>query len=351
MKGGEGKRMSELDGLGEMVTGAVLAGAVEPAAGGAAGRREGHCLNCSTPLTGPFCSACGQRARVTRSLATFFGDLIQGLFNFEGKIWRTLPMLAWRPGEMTRRYVEGERARFVSPVALYLFTVFAMFAVLNVTGTIGGDLSTISSGLGAAQAEERKELARLDRERQAAVARKADVASIDRRIAAKKKDLVDLQRLQRGEMVRVDADDQQDAPPWLRDAVARVQANPQAFILKVQDAASKFSWLLIPLSVPFVWLLFPFNRRYHLYDHTVFVTYSLAFMMFLVITGGLLVSAGLTSLASLLIFIPPLHMYRQLREAYRLGRFNALVRTIVLLVFSTIVSILFLMAMLAIGIF
>ena len=31
-------------------------------------------------------------------------------------------MLAWRPGEMTRRYIAGERARFVSPVALFLFT-------------------------------------------------------------------------------------------------------------------------------------------------------------------------------------------------------------------------------------
>ena len=58
------------------------------------------------------------------------------MFNFEGKIWRTLPMLAWRPGELTRRYIAGERARFVSPVALFLFTVFLMFAVLNFTGAL-----------------------------------------------------------------------------------------------------------------------------------------------------------------------------------------------------------------------
>ena len=50
--------------------------------------------------------------------------------------------------------------------------------------------------------------------------------------------------------------------------------------------AYKFSWLLIPISVPFLWLLFPFSRRYHLYDHTVFVTYSLSFMMMLVIVSS-----------------------------------------------------------------
>lgn len=31
----------------------------------------------------------------------------------------------------TRRYVNGERARFVSPLALFLFTVFLMFATIG----------------------------------------------------------------------------------------------------------------------------------------------------------------------------------------------------------------------------
>ena len=52
---------------------------------------------------------------------------------------------------------------------------------------------------------------------------------------------------------------------------------------KLKTNAYKFSWLLIPLSVPFVWLLFPFSRRFRLYDHTVFVTYSLCFMSLLVV--------------------------------------------------------------------
>ena len=53
------------------------------------------------------------------------------MLHFDGKFWRTLPMLAWRPGELTRRYIDGERARFVSPMALFLFSVFLMFAVFS----------------------------------------------------------------------------------------------------------------------------------------------------------------------------------------------------------------------------
>ncbi len=349
MKGVKGERMSEVEGVGELVTGAALAAAVEPSAGGEAGHRDGACLNCSTPLTGPYCSACGQKARVHRSLQTFFGDMVQGLFNFEGKIWRTLPLLAWRPGEMTRRYVEGERARFVSPVALYLFTVFAMFAVLNFTGTLNPGANSLSKNLEIAESEERSKLADLQGQRKAAVAAGKDTKGIDRRIAASKEDLAQLKNMKRGDIVRLNDNEANEAPPWLRDTAARIQANPEAFMAKVQDAASKYSWLLIPLSVPFLWLLFPFNRRYHLYDHTVFVTYSLSFMMMLAIAAGLLVSAGWVPIASFLFFVPPIHMYRQLRGAYQLGWFSALVRTFLLVTFACAVAVLFMMVVFAIG--
>ena len=134
--------VGSLDAIGDAVTGAMLGRAVEPQAGEA---DDGHtheklCLNCGTALIGPYCSACGQKAHIHRSVRAFFADFIQGAFNFEGKMWRTLPMLVWCPGIMTRRYIAGERARFVSPVALYLFTVFAMFAVT------GGTPSTTMTG-------------------------------------------------------------------------------------------------------------------------------------------------------------------------------------------------------------
>jgi len=339
----------EVKSVGEIVTGGLIADAVEPGAGDDGGIHDGACLNCGSTLTGPYCPACGQKARVHRSLATFLSDMIQGLFNFEGKIWRTLPMLVWRPGEMTRRYIDGQRARFVSPVALYLFTVFLMFAVLNLTG-MSADPGSMQANLGQAAAENRSELTRLEAERRTALARRSEVAAIDRRIAGKKEDLAQIDQIRRGELITFDGKEEDNSPRWLREAAARIQSDPEAFIGKVQDAASKFSWLLIPLSVPFLWLLFPFNRRFHLYDHTVFVTYSLSFMMMLVVAGGLLVSIGVPSLASLLFFVPPIHMYRQLRGTYGLSRLNALLRTVALVSFAFVASTLFFVAIFAIGI-
>src|SRR4029079_19228154 len=165
--------MGDLEAIGEAVTGGLLARAVEPSAGEAADKghtQEKSCLNCGVPLTGPYFAACGQKAHVHRALPRFLQDFASGMLNFEGKFWRTLPMLALRPGEMTRRYIAGERARFISPVALYLFTVFVMFAVLNFSGALGSSNhpSRFQSSLKTGLAEHQATLAKLQQQRRTA---------------------------------------------------------------------------------------------------------------------------------------------------------------------------------------
>ena len=348
--------MGEFEAISGAVTGGLLARAVEPNAGEALAdghTQETSCLNCGAALRGPYCAACGQKAHVHRSLRAFMQDFIAGLFNFEGKFWRTLPMLAWHPGEMTRRYIAGERARFISPVALYLFTVFAMFAVLNFTGALdpsGGPVggAGLQRGLRAEIAVNQAALARLETQRETAAAAGKDLAVLDKKIAERREDIEESRKVLSGEVFTTNATTE-DVPDWVDPLIEQASENPGLLMANIQDSASKYSWLLIPISVPFLWLLFPTRRRYKLYDHTVFVTYSLSFMMILVIVSGLLVAAGMSALAGLLFFVPTFHMYRQLREAYLLGRWSALARTFALVTFAFICAGLFLAASVAIG--
>src|SRR3954453_8785187 len=342
--------MNGIDAVGDAVTGGLLARAVEPAAGEAADKGHTHeknCLNCGTPLTGPYCAACGQKSQVHRSVRGFLQDFVQGLFNFEGKIWRTLPMLALRPGERTRRYTPGERARFCSPVGLYLFTVFAMFAALNLTGALGTP-KHFQSELKADIADNQVAIAKLEVKKKAAGATGADLARIDRKLAKLHEDIAENQKLVSGKAI-VTQDPGDETPSFIKPFIENARDNPEVVSMKFQDAASKFRWLLIPLSVPFLCLLFPFRRRYNSYDHAVFVTYSLSFMMMLVITGSLLVAAGFSTLASLLFFVPPFHMYRHLKGAYELGKWSAIVRTMALVTFAFAAAGMFMAAAVAIG--
>ena len=99
-----------------------------------------------------------------------------------------------------------------------------------------------------------------------------------------------------------------------------------------------------------MWLLFPFSRRFHTYDHFVFVTYSISFMLLLFVVVRLLnltiFGDVATALAALYV---PFHMYRQLRGAYRSSRFSALIRAALLLFFSLFAAIFFMLLLLALG--
>ena len=72
-------------------------------------------------------------------------------------------------------------------------------------------------------------------------------------------------------------------------------------------------------------------------------------MMILVIAGSLLVAVGASGLAALLFFVPPFHMYRQLKEAYALSRLSAVLRTMALVTFAFIAGSLFVAMAAAIG--
>jgi hypothetical protein len=118
--------------------------------------------------------------------------------------------------------------------------------------------------------------------------------------------------------------------------VANALKNPQLLIYKLQSNAYKFAWALIPISTPFVWLLFAWRREFKLFDHAVFVTYSLCFMLLLATATVLVMRVhALEDAAALaILLVPALHVYRQVREAYVVPRWGALWRTLLLLAFG-----------------
>ena len=348
----------ELGALGDLATGSLAARAVEPAAGGVAGTpgdghtHEGACLNCGTPLLGSHCHACGQRAHVHRTLGAFGHDLLHGVLHFEGKTWRTLPLLAWKPGKLTREYIDGKRASYVSPIALFLFVVFLSFAVFNLLGA-GDALQDPANGLEksahAAYEENATRIAKLESERAALPASETVQRT---RLEKKIESLEGDQQGLRSVLGNVGSDVGKDFAQGFKDnplpsesslakAVDHIRANPQLAIYKAQSSAYKYSWMLIPLSVPFVWLLFPFSRRFTIYDHTVFATYSITFMIALVAVASLLFYASLGAIGGLLLLYAPVHMYRQLRGTYTLGRFGAAWRMLALSLFAWVAIALF----------
>jgi hypothetical protein len=315
------------------------------------------CLNCGTRLVGEHCHSCGQTGHIHRTVGAIGHDLLHGVFHFEGKVWRTLPMLFFRPGELTRRYVHGERARFVSPMALFLLSVFVTFTTLSILGIAPpaevSALAPARSGIEEAlrtnareRAETAADLAKLAADNPARPRVAKEVAKLD----------ADARQL-RGAMATLPRSDTEFLgfkTGWQRldHGIEKANKNPGLMLYKLQANSYKFSWALIPLSVPFLWLLFFWRRDLHGYDHAVFVTYSLSFMSLLFIGLTLGSALGLSQSTVMLaaFLIPPVHIYKQLRGAYRLRRRTALPRTgVLVLFFIPVVSLTFFFLLLGLG--
>jgi hypothetical protein len=365
--------MADIEAAGDALTGAIIAKTIE---GQTARQEHGpapqSCLNCGTPLTDAYCAHCGQAGHVHRSLHSLAHDILHGVFHFEGKFWSTLPQLFFFPGRLTRRYIDGERAKFISPMALFLFTVFTMFAVFSFTTSSLRDLDKADVS-GKWKVGNERALDTTERNIDKLNAKLEDPALTDAQRAQIRQDIADMeasravmQALARGDLNalkdlkaenKADPSQQADhhgfrlgfSTGWaaldqrLQRGIDEASNNPQLLLYKLKTSGYKFSWLLIPLSVPFIWLLFFWRRDIRLYDHAIFATYSITFMMLLLALVSTLAYVGAPDAlwGSLLMFAPSVHMYKQLRGAYGLSRAGAWIRLIFLSIFSVIVLTLF----------
>jgi len=358
------------------------------------------CLNCGTALSASYCGSCGQAAHLHRSLWHLSEEFLHGVLHFDTKGVRTAPLLTFRPGLLTRRYIDGQRTRYVSPMALFLFCIFLMYFVFSLAA--GGDSHNVQ--IKAEDARTAK--ADLDKARQEA---DEDVAKATTKLEQLKKAGADLSEAQQelaeakfakkmaaaSTAVAIAAIDlgsrsaaearpgqAQPATPnpgntavsidaavgsgtWQEQLAAKAKphvadlgtkgkiyralANPDLALYKLKSTAYKVSFMLIPISLPFLWLMFFWKRGVKMYDHGVFALYSLSFMSLLFTAAALMAMMGVSSsvVAMCIIFVPPVHMFAQLRGTYGLGLFAASWRTIALLCICGTAFVLFVLLVVA----
>lgn len=105
---------------------ASASGAEQPAAPGTTA-----CANCGAPLSGRYCSSCGQRhlEQPVHHFWHFLGEALEDLTHADSRLWQTLRALLFRPGYLTREFLEGHRVRYLPPVRLYLVLSLIFFVI------------------------------------------------------------------------------------------------------------------------------------------------------------------------------------------------------------------------------
>ncbi len=84
--------------------------------------------------SGKYCGVCGQRVEYhLHSIWDLLGEAAEVLTHADSRLWRTLGSLVSRPGWLTRQFIEGRRARYLSPFRLYFVLSVLFFIIVSIT--------------------------------------------------------------------------------------------------------------------------------------------------------------------------------------------------------------------------
>ena len=238
-----------------------------------------QCDNCYTPLQGDFCHQCGQEKKsyirnVSGVVTEFFGEFS----NWDARVWRTLVPLWFRPGYLSRRYVDGHRVPYVPPLRLYLFTsiiAFLILARLLPDTTVNKAVPEVSA------AQEQKIWSDVITEVQQDLEQDQQQTPFDSKIS----------------FLSDPAQQEFDAK---LDAII---ANPKLAINKFFSLAPQMMFLLLPLFALLLKLLYIRSNRYYM-EHLIVALHSHSFILqFSVLYLALQALAGSISLPWLLTVI------------------------------------------------
>jgi hypothetical protein len=214
------------------------------------------CLNCGTALSGRFCSKCGQRAvpphPSTRELAA---DAFNELSGWDGRFAVTIRTLIRRPGELTREFLAGHRARYISPLRLYLVASLVYFVAAAAAPNMRGPNVVEAGGF--------------------RVGVFTPLDSVDR-AAGRTVDPSGLTAEQRAEALK----QLDESPAWMRPVLRQAIDDPQRLQRSMLSSLPRLLFALVPVFAVIVSL---FYRGRHFPEHLYFALHFHA-MIFAVLT-------------------------------------------------------------------
>lgn len=94
------------------------------------------CAACEAPLAGRYCHECGQDSRAKPApLREMAVQVATSYSPIDGKLARTLAVLATRPGRLLNAYRSGAGSLYVTPLKLFVASTALFLAVLNFSDT------------------------------------------------------------------------------------------------------------------------------------------------------------------------------------------------------------------------
>ncbi len=293
-----------------------------------------NCLNCGAQLQGQYCGNCGQRARSRLiSLWELISDAFGDLFEIDSRLWQTLILLIMRPGQLTRDYLRGRRARYMPPFRSYLVLslIFFLVAFFDPHEELGLLFEPESESAASTDAAAHREAVLEELAEEGIIIGSDDESDDESDVECE-----------------IDESDFEDIPGWLArrltpERMKRICEqtkldNGRQVIENLVDNIPAALIVLLPVMALVLKALYPLSRRYYV-EHLLFFVHFHAFF-FLILTLQILfarlaellhvpenISVVTLVVASLYI---PVHLFISMRRVYGQGRVTTFLKYVVL---------------------
>ncbi len=342
-----------------------------------------ECPNCSHPLdlTDRFCAYCGQLNSTKRlTLKDFFNEFVLSVFTYDSRFRHTLKDLLFKPGTITRYYVDGKRFHYANPFRFFLSASIFYFIIVGAISFFNEndlDLSKANININDDAIEAIDEAlqdsipkiegipVQFNKEIQDAIA-DAKKETARKRESKKVKDSLgyiyiaqkDIDTLnnvegffRKFELFRdfyktTDITNTNEAldslhyektkiNAWLyseNEVLERIEKNPLRFVNYLASKTPFFLFFFSPLFALFFWLIYS-RKRANYMEHLVFIfhIFSWIFVILLIslIPDSLLPTQNLIA-GLLLTLIGPFYFYKALRNFYKQNRVITLIKFVFL---------------------
>ncbi|MBT8074523.1 MAG: DUF3667 domain-containing protein [Xanthomonadales bacterium] len=326
---------------------------------------SGQCLNCGTDLKGPFCYYCGQPDRnFMRFFPALLRDLMEDVLDFDSRFMRTMKPLLFKPGRLTRDYMEGRRFRYTPPMRLYIFSsiVFFLLAAFLSSDAVSiksvkndGDIVLVTTETAVQQEKVEEALEKLPEN----IRPQVNVVEVLEESRQEDDDsgafkIDDIQFNEEPWDRETNPVDIKWLPGWLNDRIneeieespqkaEQINENPNLIIDKVFDILPATMFVLLPVVALIFKFWYLFAKRYYV-EHLIFSLHNHSFVfvsLFLILLANVAISmlnnsgdsAAATGMEWLVIVISvwiPLYLLVSLRVVYQqnwfmtIGKFSVI---------------------------
>jgi hypothetical protein len=259
-----------------------------------------YCQNCKTPYEGIYCHECGQSVKeFNKPIKFLIFDIVGNVFAFDTRFWKTIFTLMFKPGTYTANYIQGQRARYMSPFRLYIFTSFLAFLLLS--NYLNNEMKFEENS-------------------------RTELNSILKNQLEDESKVLDSTKVKSPEQTKNDNNKK------LMEIALKVVENPRLYLNSYIKYVSWSMFLLMPIYGFYLWLFF-FKSKGYYYNHLIFAVnqHSFVFLFFMgLITIDLLWPNRSTHPELYLGYIVPIYLYLGNLKLYKKGWVATLFRMLLI---------------------